>query len=73
MSDIEFFWPRAWLCLSGFVLTVVLVAVTNKNPSRDKQPAPLPPGWLQPWLVLWRAAFATYITRPDDVTREPRR
>jgi hypothetical protein len=70
MTDIEFFWPRAWLCLFGLVLTIMLVAVTNKPAPNEKPPAPTPPSWMDSWLVMWRATFGQHITRPGDVTRE---
>jgi hypothetical protein len=72
MTDIEFFWPRAWLCLFGLVLTIILVAVTNQPPPRERKETPKPPDWMQPWLALWRAHFAHHITRPGGVTREAR-
>jgi hypothetical protein len=70
MSDIEFFWPRAWLCVFGLVLSIILVAVTNTAPARETKPAPVPPDWMKPWLALWQVHFGTHITRPGGVTRE---
>ncbi len=49
MSSIAFFWPRAWICLSGFAISIFLVFMTRTHPSCEASVA-IVPDWFRTWM-----------------------
>ena len=71
MADVDLFGPRAWVCLFGVLMVILLVVLTSEHPARheEKQALLFPWGFWSPLgAKAWPTALARYVTRPGGVT-----